>query len=57
MNAREAVERFLAAVDELDDPAIFITIGSDEQLFAWADEIDGRLEHDAPLRGLVLHHE
>jgi allophanate hydrolase len=54
VNARQAVERFLAAVDELDDPAIFITIGSDEQLFAWADEIDGRLEHDAPLRGLVF---
>lgn len=54
MNASERLEQFFVALGELDDDAIFISVGSPEELRPLANDIDAREEADVPLRGLIF---
>ena len=54
MTARDAVERFLAAFDLLDDDAVFISTRSAEELLELADQLDGQDDLVQPLRGTVF---
>lgn len=54
MSATERLERFLSEVEQLDDPAIFISVGSPDALRTLASEIDAQPAADVPLRGLIF---
>ncbi len=54
MTATDAVERFLRSLDELDDPAIFISTRGAADLRARAETVDAQAAAEVPLRGLVF---
>ncbi len=54
MTARHAVERFLGRLEDLDDPAVFTSVGSPDRLHSLARVIDDRPPATTPLRGRVF---
>ena len=54
MTATDAVARFRAAVEDLDDPAVFISLASADRLESLARVIDDRPPAAVPLRGRVF---
>lgn len=54
MSAAGRLGRFLADIEQFDDPAIFISIGDADALSVLASEIDAKPAADVPLRGLIF---
>lgn len=54
MSARESAAAALAAIAELDDPAVFVAVADDELITPWAASIDERPADEVPLRGRVV---
>ncbi len=54
MSAAERLDRFFSDIEQLDDSAIFISIGNAEVLRSLASAIDAKPAAAVPLRGLIF---
>ena len=54
VTARDAIERFLHGLADLDDPAVFTSVASEDRLQSLARVIDNRPPATTPLRGRVF---
>ncbi|MEM9894484.1 MAG: allophanate hydrolase [Actinomycetota bacterium] len=54
MTALEAARAAIAAIGEIDDPAVFISVADDALIDPWAASVDDRPGDEVPLRGRVV---